>query len=1127
MAKLVYILVFTVLLAPVFVLAQLSSGSISPGSLIILRNGEDAVLTNNNYDFGIGTSTAYSPFTLWLGSNTSTPVFDIVSRASTSVFRITGSGGLQIYGLQNCNTIDTDAVGLLSCGTDETGGGAGGGFDFPLVRSYGNATTTQIVFDGGFTARASSTVSAFLTMGFGSSTSFSLSNLLNVNGVGTSTFAGSVTITGITRTNQIITDIGNLSHPSIVSPNDTDVGLYFPEDGGSVALVAGSSEILTVNSTGVGILDRNPGKSLDINGTFRVNGVADFGGGTINFGNGTATSTLTTPGSTLTIPIASTTSFSIADRLWVAGAGTSTIVGQLNAAGLRTTSGLQITGGGFHSSSALNISSVATSSLAGGLTIGTSGLTIENGLYVNAGAVRTPLLNCNTIDSDGNGQLSCGTDETGGGSGSGNLQADFPLVRSYGNATTTNIVFDAGFNSRASSTVSALLTMGFGSSTSLSLSNLLNVNGAGTSTVSGGWDVTGTTRVGNLEILGSCKGCPVGGGAGNPAGSQGQLQYNDASTFAGASNLNYISNGQFAVGTTSPFMSSSTPAVLTVEATSTNSVPLVLRGIPGQTADLFRVHRVVGGGGVTQATNTAFAINNRGDIGINAAPTTNTVLLIAYRDGDTNILRIGSGNPTTAAGYRLRFDQTYNLFLNDGTNDTWKADSSTGNMFALGTAGIGTDTPGAQLGVAGEGLFEGRVTGNFFQATSSIPNVFPFASTTSFSAANLVTVSGAGTSTVAGGWDVTGTTRVGNLEILGACKGCPVGGAGTPGGADTQLQYNDGGAFGGALRVTYDDALNFFGVGSTSPGVSLAVGGAVNADYFRATSTSASIFPNATTTNLSVANLLTVAGAGTSTFSGSTDIQDDAKILQLHVTGSAKFPAGAIDIGALSASAITFGNGTCTTGSGSVSLGGTGTVSVTSNCTDAATVDSIEGASLLRSDATDSYTSGTLTFSAGTDLIITDGFGFGTATPGATFTVDGSSLFSTSTHYGVVNRFYTATSSMAFYTGGGANPRLFIDASGNVGIATTSISNSAIFGVNGDVYIAGGLGIGMGTTTDNDLRVEGMAQVGPGDGSATSTIQVGDEAAADKGGSIRIRASDTDLWYSCYIKAGALTCEQL
>lgn len=58
-----------------------------------------------------------------------------------------------------------------------------------------------------------------------------------------------------------------------------------------------------------------------------------------------------------------------------------------------------------------------------------------------------------------------------------------------------------------------------------------------------------------------------------------------------------------------------------------------------------------------------------------------------------------------------------------------------------------------------------------------------------------------------------------------------VGGSGSPGGSDTQVQYNNGGSFGGAAQLIYDDSNHRLGVGSTdAPDVTLDVSGDVNFD---------------------------------------------------------------------------------------------------------------------------------------------------------------------------------------------------------------------------------------------------------------------------------------------------------
>lgn len=56
------------------------------------------------------------------------------------------------------------------------------------------------------------------------------------------------------------------------------------------------------------------------------------------------------------------------------------------------------------------------------------------------------------------------------------------------------------------------------------------------------------------------------------------------------------------------------------------------------------------------------------------------------------------------------------------------------------------------------------------------------------------------------------------------------GGGGTPGGSDTQVQFNDGGAFGGDAGLTYDKTTNELTVGTVAEGGSAKVHGDINLD---------------------------------------------------------------------------------------------------------------------------------------------------------------------------------------------------------------------------------------------------------------------------------------------------------
>lgn len=57
------------------------------------------------------------------------------------------------------------------------------------------------------------------------------------------------------------------------------------------------------------------------------------------------------------------------------------------------------------------------------------------------------------------------------------------------------------------------------------------------------------------------------------------------------------------------------------------------------------------------------------------------------------------------------------------------------------------------------------------------------------------------------------------------------GGGGTPGGSDGQVQYNNGGSFGGASALAYDDTNNRVGINTTSPEAKLEVVATTASEY--------------------------------------------------------------------------------------------------------------------------------------------------------------------------------------------------------------------------------------------------------------------------------------------------------
>lgn len=164
----------------------------------------------------------------------------------------------------------------------------------------------------------------------------------------------------------------------------------------------------------------------------------------------------------------------------------------------------------------------------------------------------------------------------------------------------------------------------------------------------------------------------------------------------------------------------------------------------------------------------------------------------------------------------------------------------------------------------------------------------------------------------------------------------------------------------------------------------------------------------------------------------------------LSVSGEGLF-AGRLLAGVLSAtSTLEVGKDVLTDITGNqltISAGALGVSEGAGSGLDADTLDTIDSLSFLRSDATDSYTSGTLTFDAGTSAIFSGSFGFATTSPAAGILSIGAPLLvkgTTTSMGGLLTPSVSATGTLGFYTGGALAPRMYIDSSGQIGLASSS-----------------------------------------------------------------------------------------
>ena len=408
-----------------------------------------------------GTSWNY-PFDRQTWGNSTTTVIGLLGGFISSGASSTISDALNLTNTKSCNTLDTDANGLLSCGTDETGGSAG--VPNLIYRTLG---TTKY-----YTASTSATdnLAFHFNNGFISSASSSIAGTLNVTGAVTLDTALTVPNggTGATTLTDGYVLLG--SGAGAITPLDvTGLGALIYGDGATdpAVLAAGTrGKILSITTGGIPgwIATSTFAMQTDLHSAVTLAGTPNYltlSGQQITLTkldisddtNLTCGTNCTLTANDIAIDDAflinsgddSTTGNLTALTFQGSGTGTSTLAGGLSAAvsGLASSKGLTLTGGAL-------------------VNTGTATSTFTGGIYAND--IKTNLPNCNTLDTDASGALICGTDEQGGGSGAPNL-----IYRTLGttkfytassSATDNNVWhFNNGFVSSASSTIAGALNI--------------------------------------------------------------------------------------------------------------------------------------------------------------------------------------------------------------------------------------------------------------------------------------------------------------------------------------------------------------------------------------------------------------------------------------------------------------------------------------------------------------------------------------------------------------------------------------------------------------------------------------------------------------------------------------------
>ncbi len=394
-----------------------------------------------------------------------------------------------------------------------------------------------------------------------------------------------------------------------------------------------------------------------------------------------------------------------------------------------------------------------------------------------------------------------------------------------------------------------------GTLTSLAVNGTANLGTVANVKIAGGTNgyVLQTDGTGNLSWTAQTG----GNGNGNPGGATTQIQYNQDGNFAGSPNLswtnstNYLYVGGNATITgyvnvtaltsnvstgTAPFtVYSTTPVanlgVATAGTVRINAQPNItsvgtLTGLTVNgniTTNNITVENTFTTTGNIVTPANIFANNGTirattliGTLGTGAQPNITSVgtLTSLSVGGNVSAGNINAGNLLTANFISGTLTTNAQANINYLGNIGWlNVDTSlpnaNGNITFNGSLrGIGT---GSNIVITGNLTAANYVEANLLigtLTTSAQPNVRSLGTLTGLTVNGVSNLGNAGNVKITGGTNgyVLSTDGTGNLTWIAQSNGG--GGNGTPGGSNTQIQFNNNGNFGGSPDLTYNDVTN-------------------------------------------------------------------------------------------------------------------------------------------------------------------------------------------------------------------------------------------------------------------------------------------------------------------------------
>ena len=243
-------------------------------------------------------------------------------------------------------------------------------------------------------------------------------------------------------------------------------------------------------------------------------------------------------------------------------------------------------------------------------------------------------------------------------------------------------------------------------------------------------------------------------------------------------------NNRVGIGTVSPATDLHLKGILTLEASDGDQATISVN-----TSD-----RIVFSGATRYYFGSRVAIYDSGNYAFFGAQNDDTVGTI-IGNGSQSVIYVEPSTLGRRVGILDSSPDSILEIVSSGNNDLFMISSTSsadGDVFMIdsaGNVGIGTTTPGYLLDVAG--------------------------------------ILNASTISVAGAYTLPGADGSANQYLKtdgsGNLSWAAVSGGGTPEGTDGMIQYNNGGSFGGASQLFWDDGNNYLGLGVSTPDFPLEV----------------------------------------------------------------------------------------------------------------------------------------------------------------------------------------------------------------------------------------------------------------------------------------------------------------